>query len=415
MQSAVVGPAPTAGSQAWRALLTPLLGVVAAMTMLVAVTRVDGALGASWVLGLALGFVLQRSRFCFAGAFRDLFLTHDGRVMRALLLGLIVATMGFTLVEARLLPDPTVGSLPPQAHVIPVGLHLVLGGVLFGLGMVVAGGCVSGTLYRIGEGYVGSMVSLLGILLGLSVAAHTWNWWYLNHMRFMPLVWLPQSLGYGATLALVLAALGAAYLAVLWWESKQGPVPAVAIKRRPEQPAFTFSAKIGELRRKVLVAGWPAVAGGAALGVLNTFAYVNDHPLGVTGELSAWADRVASVVGLGAGYLEGVDQFAGCNLVLDGGGLLTHGLMLDGGVIFGSFLAALAASEFKLRVPRQRVRYLQSFGGGTLMGYGAGIAIGCTLGAFFSAVPSLGLSGWVFGASLAVGAFLGTQVIRRIH
>ncbi len=48
------------------------------------------------------------------------------------------------------------------------------------------------------------------------------------------------------------------------------------------------------------------------------------------------------------------------------------------------------------------------------MGYGAGIAVGCTLGAFFSAVPSLGLNGWIFGLSLLAGAGLGTQVIRRI-
>ena len=414
MQSSLAQPA-IAPQRLFRQGWATLAGVVAVVMVLVAVSRIDGGLGSSWVLGLALGFILQRSRFCFAGAFRDLFLTRDGRVMRALLTGLLVATVGFTVLQARLAPDPAAGLLPPGAHVIPVGLHLVVGGVLFGLGMVVAGGCVSGTLYRIGEGYVGSMVTLLGILVGLWAAARTWNWWYLNHMRYVPAVWLPQGLGYGLTLALVLAALGAVYLLVLWWESKQGPVPVVAIKRRPEQPAVTFAEKLDELRRKVLVVGWPATVGGVALGVLNVFSYVNEHPIGVTGELSAWADRLAGLVGLGAGYLEGVDQFAGCNLVLGETGLLTHSLMLDVGLIFGSFLAALAASEFRLRVPRQRVRYVQSVGGGVLMGYGAGIAVGCTLGAFFSAVPSLGLSGWVFGLSLAAGAFLGTQVIRRIH
>ena len=63
---------------------------------------------------------------------------------------------------------------------------------------------------------------------------------------------------------------------------------------------------------------------------------------------------------------------------------------------------------------RQKRRYVQSVAGGTLMGYGAGIAVGCTIGAFFSAIPSLGLSGWVFGVALLAGAGLGTQIIRRI-
>ena len=87
--------------------------------------------------------------------------------------------------------------MPAGAHVVPLGLNLAVGGVLFGIGMVVAGGCVSGTLYRIGEGYVASWASLLGILLGLSLAAHTWNWWYAVTIQSAPLGWLPTSLGYG--------------------------------------------------------------------------------------------------------------------------------------------------------------------------------------------------------------------------
>ena len=52
--------------------------------------------------------------------------------------------------------------------------------------------------------------------------------------------------------------------------------------------------------------------------------------------------------------------------------------------------------------------------GGVAMGYSSGLAIGCTIGAFFSAVPSLALSGWVFGGSLAGGAWVGVKILRRI-
>ena len=80
----------------------------------------------------------------------------------------------------------------------------------------------------------------------------------------------------------------------------------------------------------------------------------------------------------------------------------------------GSFAGALGAGEFKVRLPAQPVRYAQSLGGGVLMGYGAGIAMGCTIGAFFSSVPSLAINGWVFAAFLALGAWIGTLIIRRI-
>ena len=84
------------------------------------------------------------------------------------------------------------------------------------------------------------------------------------------------------------------------------------------------------------------------------------------------------------------------------------------GIIPGSFLASKLSGEFKIRMPKNPVRLFQSFGGGLFMGYGAGLAIGCTLGSFFSAIPSMSLSGWLFGLSLAIGAFFGTKIISRI-
>lgn len=69
----------------------------------------------------------------------------------------------------------------------------------------------------------------------------------------------------------------------------------------------------------------------------------------------------------------------------------------------------------KLRFPRHAVRYAQSLGGGVLMGLGAGLAIGCTIGAFFFGDPvALAISGWLFAAALAAGSYLGVHTIRRI-
>ena len=57
---------------------------------------------------------------------------------------------------------------------------------------------------------------------------------------------------------------------------------------------------------------------------------------------------------------------------------------------------------------------MQSFFGGICMGYGAGLAIGCTIGAFFSSIPSLAISGWVFAFALFIGAFIGSKIITRL-
>jgi len=93
---------------------------------------------------------------------------------------------------------------------------------------------------------------------------------------------------------------------------------------------------------------------------------------------------------------------------------LTWGLFLNIGIIAGSFIAATISGDFRLRRPRQTAVYVRVLLGGLLMGYGAGLASACTIGGFLSAVPSLGLNGFAFGAAMLIGAFLGLQIIKRV-
>jgi uncharacterized protein len=384
----------------------------AAFVILWGMASSDRLLAVFWLFGLAFGFVLQRSRFCFASAFRDLFLLGDARVMKGIIAGLAVATAGFTVLMARLLPEVGFGSLPPGATVLPLGIHTVVGGVLFGIGMVLAGGCTSGSLYRAGEGYVGSMVALLGIMVGLEISSHTWNWWWEAHISRAPLIWFPEQFGYLGGTLLTFGALLLSFLVVSWWEFR------TSIMLPPKRDEVHAASSLGEylraLGRTVFVKGWPVVVGGVALAVLNVYLYTYRHPWGVVAGLGIWADKVAGALHLGAGELLGRSSLAGCAFEPDTASALGHMPLLNVGVIAGAFIAASLASEFKLRIPKQPLRYIQSMGGGALMGYGAGLALGCTVGAFFSAIPSLALNGWVFAGALAVGAYIGVKVLNRI-
>lgn len=387
-----------------------ILVLAAALILILWSSGLDPEFGIFGVLGLGFGLVLQRSRFCFTAAFRDLFQFRSGRTMKGVIVGMAVATAGFGAHMYNLLPNPFLGPVAPEAHATPLSLALVGGGVLFGLGMVIAGGCVSGSLYRIGEGYVASWVSLGGLLAGLLLASYHWNWWWEHFIRNAPVIWFPRYLGYGGAVALTLVGLLGAYVLVLWIESRGG----VGVEEyAPPVPAATLRAKVHEASNSVFGRGWPAPVGGATLGLLNILSYDVHMPWRVVGELSRWANGAAASVGFGSGSLQGTQELAGCTLTV-GGGVFTHGLLLNVGLVGGSLIAALLAHEFKLRVPRNRVRYLQSLGGGSLMGYGAGIALGCTVGAFFSAIPSLALNGWLFALALAAGAFIGLKVIERI-
>jgi uncharacterized membrane protein YedE/YeeE len=88
--------------------------------------------------------------------------------------------------------------------------------------------------------------------------------------------------------------------------------------------------------------------------------------------------------------------------------------MLNGGLILGALVGAMFSGDFNIRWPRQKMVWGRVFLGGLLMGYGAGLASGCTVGGFFSSVPSLGLNGAVFGAAILAGALGGLQIIKRM-
>ncbi len=400
------------GSAIAQRLRMGLLAVGAALAILLIAAGFSGEMALFWVFGLAFGFTLQRSRFCFASAFRDIFLLRHGRTMKGVLVGLGVATLGFATLMSKQMPNTALGILPPDANVLPLGWHLVLGGLLFGIGMVVAGGCVSGSIYRMGEGYVASWVSFGGVMVGLLAAGYTWNWWWQWQIATGPRLWLPHYVGHGGAVLLTLLGLLGVYLLVLWWESRGGLVmPDMPFQASGEE---TFAAKVGDMVKRVFVHGWPVAVGGAILGGFNALLFIAAHPWGFTGEVSRWVIGFTNMMGFGPGELQGASSLPGCALEVAGGGFFHHMLFLVWGMVFGSYIAALFAGEFKIRRPQQKVRYVQAVGGGVVMGYGAGIAMGCTIGSFFSAIPSLAVNGWVFALFLAVGAWIGTQIIQRI-
>ena len=88
--------------------------------------------------------------------------------------------------------------------------------------------------------------------------------------------------------------------------------------------------------------------------------------------------------------------------------------MLNGGIILGALIGYLFSGEFRISFPRFKRQYIPVLAGGLLMGYGAALASGCTIGAFFSAIPSLGLNGFVFGISVAGGSLIGVKVVSRL-
>lgn len=123
-------------------------------------------------VGIILGSVFYRADYCMAGMFRDMFLFRDYSLFRSLLL--LVVTAMFLLYIARL--SGLIQLYPPPTYGY-ASLATIIGGIVFGTGMVMASGCVVGTLYKMAKGNLTNLIAFIGIIAGSLVYAESHPFW----------------------------------------------------------------------------------------------------------------------------------------------------------------------------------------------------------------------------------------------
>ena len=152
-------------------LIQRIIGVIAVILVIFMAIFAQGInqKGAFIVLiGVGFGYVLQRSRFCLTAAIRDPFLTGGTELTKALIILLAVSSflyMGINMAKFGLGLE-TLNLKLAAGYIKPVGLHTAIGAFLFGIGAVIAGGCASGTLMRIGEGFTQQWIAIIFFVTG---------------------------------------------------------------------------------------------------------------------------------------------------------------------------------------------------------------------------------------------------------
>ena len=156
---------------------------------------------------------------------------------------------------------------------------------------------------------------------------------------------------------------------------------------------------------------WPLVAGGIALALLNfaTLALAG-RPWGITSAFALWGAKITAA--LGVADVASWPYFANPanKAALDGSILNDVTSVMDIGIIVGALLAAALAGRF---APTWRVPLKSAFAavaGGLLLGYGARLAYGCNIGAYFSGIVSGSLHGWLWLVAAFLGNVLGTRL-----
>jgi uncharacterized protein len=331
------------------------------------------------LIGAAFGFVLQRGRFCINSAFREI-LFQDYTMLRAYLLAVAVTMIGANLIESMGLLQPaadgTAGQLYRQAFVPWAN---VIGGYIFGMGIVLAGGCGSGILYRVGEGNLAYVFAVFGFFFGIVVTKFGFLKPVYDLLISTPVFIGPENdvvptldnlLGVNKWIVIAVIA-----VPMLWFVYTGKP---------------TLKAKKGYSWTMVgLLAGLVAVAafwasdyfGGRARGLSFT-GPVREFFLGVFfgNSQAASSDKTLTIMGM----------------------TLSWSSLYVLAVPIGAYISGKLLNEVKMKVPPAD-ELIKVLLGGFIMGVGAQIGGGCNIGHSLTGVSTLALSSWVANVFIILG------------
>jgi hypothetical protein len=329
-------------------------------------------------VGFVFGFAMQRARFCGAAIASSVVLLREGRGMLGAAAAILVAMLCFGALAAAGLVTPN----PKILRLLPA----ITGGLVFGVGTVLGGGCVSGCLFKAGEGRLNTMLSLVGIAMGVGmtssgVLAPMRRWLEAQTESIRPPASLDRLAGVPFHwLALAIGATG--LTAVLLIERH----------RRRRSPRND----VRRSWRQRIQGGWSFMFAGIFIGVLQSLAYLTsaaagrNYPLGPT-------RGVQSLFAMALG------------IPVDPGWWLASGVLA---IVVGSAVSAWLRGELALR-SADATTLLVSLGGGLLIGIGAILGDGCFVGNVLSGWALLSLHSIIFGITALLANWATTIVYLR--
>ena len=411
--------------------------------------------------GVIYGVLLQYGRFCMASAVRDLFAVKVPRMA----VGMMIAVALYSIV-ATVVTLSGFSTFHPNA----LGWHIMIGGAIFGFGIVFTGGCASGSLYKAGEGNMSSMLVILAISFSQAIVVSASGWWD----SLVPQSWLtsaaakdmPPELsvthgwfdiftaGYvwdlkGTTTAELLGMGGTASGAIFANAFLTAILPVAVILvllykfyfrkgfvRRTGKTALSMKDEMAGIWAMCTSSKNTALAG-IGLGIFaGLHMYVTGALRDHYGILNFGDQLVAmgyknglsiqdTVFDPGYWYITtqeaqwggwvlhqlGVENMGNIFFGLENGlpsPLLNAPGFMSIGIILGASVMALTRGEFKWKKPSVESAIFAILGG-TLMGIGARVGMGCNIGAFFATVTNGDPSGWIYLLGMVIGSYAGVK------
>jgi uncharacterized membrane protein YedE/YeeE len=355
----------------WPFLIAAVLGTA----VLVTLVALDGqpASAALLMLGFALGIAFFKAEFSFTAAWRRFLVKGEAGGLLAALLLIAVAAIVIVPVAALV---PGFGGA-----IAPIGPSLVIGAFVFGIGMQLANGCGSGTLYTAGGGSGRMLIALALFITGSVIGS----------------LHLPAFLALGG----VDPILAANYF---------GPWGGLAVTLASIAAVAIAIALIARVRGAIVTPRPLLIAGAIAIGLISTGVFLaGHHPWSVTFGFTVWGAKLAALAGFDFSHAV-FWQWPGPKRALAESILSDTSSLTDLGMLLGAMAAAAASKPFARTAWPPARSLLAAAIGGLLMGWGARIGFGCNIGAFVGGVASGSLHGWVWFAAALGGCAIGIRL-----
>ena len=380
--------------------LVPGPAAVTMVLIALAAWYLNAAIGwrqaALFLVGAGAGVVLYHAAFGFTSSWRVFISDRRGAGLRAQMVMLALTCAIFF----PLLAHGSVFGQAVRGSVSPVGVGVAAGAFIFGLGMQLGGGCASGTLFSVGGGSTRMVITLFFFILGSVIGTAHMGWW-VSQPAF-PATSIVSTMGPWVALAASLALFGAiAGITVVAERRRHGRLIGGPLGL--SEPARSAGARW-------LTGPWPLVAGAVGLAIVNIATLtIGGRPWGVTSGFALWGAKGFAALGIDVAswpYWTAPAQAA----ALRSSVLMDVTSVMNFGIILGALLAAILAGKFAPGWNVSGRSLAAAVVGGLLLGYGARIAYGCNIGAYFSGISSGSMHGWLWLVAAFAGNVIGTRL-----
>ena len=345
-----------------------------------------------WI-GALLGATLNFFQYGFSSSFRSLILDKRTVGMRAIVVLLGVAILLF----APLLAMERIGEQNITGFIRTLSLAVPIGAFIFGIGMQIGCGCTSGTLNRVGQIQALSFTTLFFMVVGGTLAAYTFEDWS-SLPAIEPFAFQLQ-FGWVGGLIVQILLLAGLFLLLKNIETRHHQHSS-----KRYQPLFIVRGKNIYSHSFFLAA--------ISLAFLNaSLLLISGSPWSISSIFPYWGSSLIDLFSLPYDWT--FWDYSMENATRMNQGPLENTVSLTTmGVLLGAFLVSLLRPRVKVSINRNRL--IGSVLGGTIMGFGAVMASGCNIGAFFSGIASGSLHGWVWLVFALLGNILGLAIRKRL-